>query len=343
MDIAVAIVNDINKIGQRISDTSSTEASRLESNTPKNRWVNILPFDHSRVKLQQIDDDDPTSDYINANYMPGFNNQREYIATQGPLPGTIDDFWRMVWENGVMVIVMLTQCKEGNRVKCEKYWPDELREPKQYGEVVVNPISISTLDKYNISIFDVSVDGQSRQVIHFHYLDFPDFSANVEFDHFITFVRNVRSHVPHDNTGPIIVHCSAGVGRTGTFIATDRLSLYLDSPEFSENDDVDIFGMVVGMRENRIAMVQTESQYIMIHDCFDKMLEEKRKALQATDSTEDLYENQGFVDHQLLCSYESRPGSHPFPEVLYENVTTSPQQVQLQEQEEEKQQQQTEL
>ncbi|XP_060593088.1 receptor-type tyrosine-protein phosphatase beta-like [Ruditapes philippinarum] len=315
--------DDINKLGQIIAENSTTHAARHENNTPKNRWVNILPFDHSRVKLQQLDEDDPTTDYINANYMPGFHNQREYIATQGPLPGTIDDFWRMVWEHGVMVIVMLTQCKEGNRwnmegqVKCEKYWPDELREPKQYGDVVVNPTSISQLDKYNISIFDVSVNDETRQVIHFHYLDFPDFSANVEFDHFINFVRTVRSHVPHDMKGPMVIHCSAGVGRTGTFIATDRLHLYLSSDQFSEEDEVDIFGIVLSLRENRVAMVQTESQFIMIHDCFEKMLEEKRAALKMTDSGENLYENQGFD--------QTHPGSHPFPETLYENVSSQEQ------------------
>ncbi|KAL4232771.1 hypothetical protein ACF0H5_007459 [Mactra antiquata] len=306
--------DDISKLGDIIKETSTTNAAKLESNTAKNRWVNILPFDHSRVKLQQIDDDDPTSDYINANYMPGFNNQREYIATQGPLPGTVDDFWRLVWEQDVRVIVMLTQCKEGNKVKCEKYWPDELREPKQYGDVVVNPVSISQLDKYNISIFYVTVNNSTHQVIHFHYLDFPDFSANVEFDHFIEFVRTVRNHVPHDMTGPMIVHCSAGVGRTGTFITVDRLQLYLNSPEFSENDEIDIFNMVLSLRQNRVYMVQTESQFIMIHDCFEKMLADKKAALQVTGSMENLYSNQAF---------------DAYPEVLYENVEMSNQRTEL--------------
>ncbi|KAH3728918.1 hypothetical protein DPMN_054881, partial [Dreissena polymorpha] len=147
---------DIKKKGAHIEAHTSSEASNLEPNKGKNRWVNILPFDHSRVKIQQLDDEDPTTDYINANYIPGFHHKREYIATQGPLPGTIDDFWRMIWEHQVKIIVMLTLCKEGQRVKCEKYWPDEVNEPKQYGEVVVNPTSMSNMDKFDINIFTLS-------------------------------------------------------------------------------------------------------------------------------------------------------------------------------------------
>ncbi|WAR09475.1 PTPRB-like protein [Mya arenaria] len=202
---------EIKRRAGQIEVRSGFEAANLEPNKPKNRWVNILPFDHSRVKLQQLDDDDPESDYINANYMPGFHHQREFIATQGPLPGTIDDFWRMVWEQNVMVIVMLTQCKERNRVKCEMYWPDTVQEAKQYGDVVVNPTSITNMNKFNINIFGISHASdltKTRKVLQFHYLDFMDFTAAVEVENFIEFVRTVRGHVPHDMTSPMVIHCS---------------------------------------------------------------------------------------------------------------------------------------
>ncbi|WAR09317.1 PTPRB-like protein, partial [Mya arenaria] len=288
---------EIKRRAGQIEVRSGFEAANLEPNKPKNRWVNILPFDHSRVNLQQLDDDDPESDYINANYMPGFHHQREFIATQGPLPGTIDDFWRMVWEQNVMVIVMLTQCKEGNRVKCEMYWPDTVQEAKQYGDVVVNPTSITNMNKFNINIFDISHASdltKTRKVLQFHYLDFMDFTAAVEVEHFIEFVRTVRGHVPHDMTSPMVIHCSAGVGRTGSYIAIDHLQEYLNSPKFSSDDHINIFDMVMEMREQRVNMVQTEAQYILIHDCFERMLEDKKKSLKTTESMEELYANQAY-------------------------------------------------
>ncbi|XP_052809643.1 tyrosine-protein phosphatase 10D-like [Mya arenaria] len=285
---------EIKRRAGRIKGMSAFEAANLEPNKSKNRWVNILPFNHSRVKLQQLDDDDPESDYINASYVSGFHQQREYIATQGPLPGTIDDFWRMVWEQNVMVIVMLTQCKEGKQDKCEMYWPDTVQEPKQYGNVVVNPTSITNMNKFNINIFDISHatdQTKTRKVVQFHYLDFMDFTASVKVEHFIDFVRTVRVHVPHDMSNPMVIHCSAGVGRTGSYIAIDRLQQYLNSPTFSFDDRINIFDMVMEMREQRVNMVQTESQYILIHDCFKKMLEDKKKSLETTQSMKELHTN----------------------------------------------------
>ncbi|XP_052810151.1 tyrosine-protein phosphatase 10D-like isoform X1 [Mya arenaria] len=283
--ILAAQYEEIKRRADQIGLKAAFAAAKLDPNKSKNRWANILPFDHSRVKLQQLDDDCPESDYINANYLSGFHYQREYIATQGPLPGTIDDFWRMVWEQNVMMIVMLTQCKEGNKVKCEMYWPDTVKEPKQYGNVVVNPTSITNMNKFNINIFDISHATdvtKIRKVLQFHYLDFMDFTAAVEVDNFIEFVRTVRGHVPHEMTSPMVIHCSAGVGRTGSYIAIDRLQEYLNSPTFSFDDRINIFDMVMEMREQRVNMVQTESQYILIHDCFERMLEDKKTSLQTT-------------------------------------------------------------
>ncbi|WAR09329.1 PTPRB-like protein, partial [Mya arenaria] len=261
--ILAAQYEEIKRRADQIGLKAAFAAAKLDPNKSKNRWANILPFDHSR----------------------GFHYQREYIATQGPLPGTIDDFWRMVWEQNVMMIVMLTQCKEGNKVKCEMYWPDTVKEPKQYGNVVVNPTSITNMNKFNINIFDISHATdvtKIRKVLQFHYLDFMDFTAAVEVDNFIEFVRTVRGHVPHEMTSPMVIHCSAGVGRTGSYIAIDRLQEYLNSPTFSFDDRINIFDMVMEMREQRVNMVQTESQYILIHDCFERMLEDKKTSLQTT-------------------------------------------------------------
>lgn len=166
------------------------------------------------------EDDDPSTDFINANYLPGYKSQREYIATQGPIPGTIDDFWRMIWEQNVSIIVMLTLCKEEGRVKCEMYWPENIHEPKQYGDLVVETVSNSTVNFYEFRIFKIKLGDTTRSVKHFHFLQWKDFSANVQNDVMIDFIKNVRNHIrPPDMNGPVVVHCSAGVGRTGTYCA----------------------------------------------------------------------------------------------------------------------------
>ncbi|XP_013387209.1 receptor-type tyrosine-protein phosphatase eta isoform X2 [Lingula anatina] len=230
------------------------------SNRCKNRYTNILPFDHSRVKLLPIDDDEG-SDYINANYMPGYRSKREFIAAQGPLPATKDDFWRMIWEQNVTLVVMVTQCVERGRIKCEQYWPKDT-EAEYYGDLVVQMRSESTLSDYTIRILDVQLGNNTRTVRHFNFTVWPDFGCPDTTRSLLEFVKVVRTHIKPDIQGPICVHCSAGVGRTGTFIAVDRLLQHI-----REHNEVDIFGLVLEMRENRCNMVQTEDQYIYIHEC----------------------------------------------------------------------------
>ncbi|KAK3098767.1 hypothetical protein FSP39_022940, partial [Pinctada imbricata] len=270
---------------KNISPKHPTESSELDANKLKNRYVNILPFDHSRVKLLPTDDE-PDSDFINANYLPGYKLQREYIGAQGPIPGTVDDFWRMIWEQNVGIVIMLTLCKEDGRVKCEPYWPMDLHEVKQYGEITVETVNVSTVNTYDFRIFKLKLGNENRSLKHFHFLQWKDFSANVQNDTMIEFIKNVRSHIqPPDKNGPIVVHCSAGVGRTGTFIALDHLLQFIDDHDFDSS--VDIFDLVLKLRENRMFMVQTEQQYIFIHDVVRDYLERKRKAQQG----EDLYQN----------------------------------------------------
>lgn len=112
-------------------------AAELPQNRSKNRFTNILPYDHSRVKLIQCDEDDG-SDYINSSYIPGFNSRREFIAAQGPLPSTRDHFWKMVWEQGCTAIVALTKCVEKGRDKCHQYWPDINQRSVIYADIEVS-------------------------------------------------------------------------------------------------------------------------------------------------------------------------------------------------------------
>ncbi|CAG2200560.1 PTPB [Mytilus edulis] len=177
----------------------SNSLAETEENKLKNRYVNILPYDHTIVKLLPLEDDDEqASTFINANYIPGYKSQREYIASQGPIPSTIDDFWRMVWEQSVSIIVMLTLAKEDGRIKCEMYWPTEQSEAKQFGDIVVEMQSCSTINTYEFRIFKMTLGDKPRTLKHFHFLNWKDFSANVQNDVMVDFISNQQYIFIHD-------------------------------------------------------------------------------------------------------------------------------------------------
>ncbi|KAK3096989.1 hypothetical protein FSP39_005443 [Pinctada imbricata] len=256
------------KVIKENSPSHATEAAEQQSTRNKNRYTNILAYDHSRVKLLPTEDEEG-SDYINANYIPGFNSQREYIATQGPQNCTKDDFWRMIWEQNVNVIVMLTQLIERGRRKCDQYWPNNTREPVFFGDLIVEMESESPMNDYILRVFSLKLGKNVKNVKHFQFLAWPDMGIPQTTECMLYFVRGVRDHTPAQRRGPIVVHCSAGVGRTGTFIAVDHLMQHVRT-----HDHLDIFNLVLAMRDNRTNMVQTEDQYIFIHDCIKDYIEE---------------------------------------------------------------------
>ncbi|XP_037834338.1 receptor-type tyrosine-protein phosphatase beta isoform X2 [Kryptolebias marmoratus] len=249
------------------------DTALLPENRGKNRYNNILPYDSTRVKLSYVDDD-PCSDYINASYIPGNNFRREYIATQGPLPGTKDDFWKMVWEQNVHNMVMVTQCVEKGRVKCDHYWPFD-QDPLYYGDLIVQMLSESVLPEWTIREFRICSEEQlnfSRLVRQFHYTVWPDHGVPENTRSLIQFVRTVRDYVNRTpGSGPTVVHCSAGVGRTGTFIILDRVLQQLDT-----RDTLDIYGAVFDLRLHRSHMVQTEGQYLYLHQCVRDVLRARK-------------------------------------------------------------------
>ncbi|XP_036068129.1 receptor-type tyrosine-protein phosphatase beta isoform X3 [Oryzias melastigma] len=249
------------------------DSALLPENRGKNRYNNILPYDSTRVKLSYVDDD-PCSDYINASYIPGNNFRREYIATQGPLPGTKDDFWKMVWEQNVHNVVMVTQCVEKGRVKCDHYWPFD-QDPLYYGDLIVQMLSESVLPEWTIREFRICSEEQlsfSRLVRQFHYTVWPDHGTPDNTQSLIQFVRTVRDYVNRSpGSGPTVVHCSAGVGRSGTFIVLDRVLQQLDV-----RDTVDIYGAVFDLRLHRSHMVQTEGQYSYLHHCVRDVLRARK-------------------------------------------------------------------
>ncbi|KAK3875168.1 hypothetical protein Pcinc_019949, partial [Petrolisthes cinctipes] len=264
-------------------------AADLPVNRPKNRFTNILPYDHSRVKLQPTDDEEG-SDYINANFVAGYNSPREFIVTQGPLPSTRDDFWRMCWESNSRAIVMLTRCIEKGREKCDHYWPYDTQ-PVYYGDIQVTILNESQFPDWNVSEFRVCKGDVCRVVRHFHFTTWPDFGVPDPPQTLVRFVRSFRERVNPDQK-PIVVHCSAGVGRSGTFIALDRILFSIRTSDY-----VDIFGIVYEMRRERVWMVQTEQQYICIHQCLMAVLEGRENEHSVTE----IHINQGFEDDEGIA------------------------------------------
>ncbi|XP_076859195.1 receptor-type tyrosine-protein phosphatase V-like [Brachyhypopomus gauderio] len=244
------------------------KAAELNANTVKNRYPHILPYDHCRVKLSVLPSQ-PFSDYINASYVPGGYTSHDFICTQAPLPSTMDDFWRMIWEQNVQVIVMVTALKDSGKVMCNQYWPPE-RGTGCYGAVQVTTVSVHHGPDCYITTIHLRHRGQSglRHVTHYYYPDWPDQGVPKEPVSLCALTERVRKHLEGASSlGPTVVHCSAGVGRSGTFVALLwllRLCVRGVPP--------DVFLTVRDLRRHRVLMVQNLEQYIFVHQCLLHLL-----------------------------------------------------------------------
>ncbi|XP_016073819.1 PREDICTED: receptor-type tyrosine-protein phosphatase H [Miniopterus natalensis] len=248
----------------------SQAVASAPENSAKNRYRNVLPYDWSRVPLKPLGGE-PGSDYINASFMPGLWSPQEFIATQGPLPQTVGDFWRLVWEQQSRTLVMLTNCVELGRVKCEHYWPLDTQ-PCTHGHLQVTLESEKVMENWTVRDLKLrhTQEQKTLSVRQFHYVAWPDHGVPHSPDPLLAFWKMLRRWL--DQTpegGPPIVHCSAGVGRTGTLIALDVLLRQLECEGV-----VGPFSFVKKMRESRPLMVQTEAQYIFLHQCILRFLQQ---------------------------------------------------------------------
>ncbi|CAJ1056803.1 phosphatidylinositol phosphatase PTPRQ [Xyrichtys novacula] len=249
-----------------LQDLATSDAD-LPWNRSKNRFPNIKPYNNNRVKLLS-EPGTAGSDYINASFVSGYLCPNEFIATQGPLPGTVADFWRMIWETGTRTIAMLTQCYEKGRIRCHKYWPEDNKPMSVFSDILVSKVSEEVLPDWTIRTLKVEKHGHYILVRHFNYTSWPEHGVPDSCSTFIKFVKAVRGH-RHDNT-TIVVHCSAGVGRTGVFVALDHLIQHV-----RDHDFVDIYGLVAELRSERMCMVQNLAQYIFLHQSTLELLNNK--------------------------------------------------------------------
>ncbi|XP_032875744.1 receptor-type tyrosine-protein phosphatase mu isoform X5 [Amblyraja radiata] len=234
------------------------DSAKKDENRMKNRYGNIIAYDHSRVRLQALEGDS-NSDYINANFVEGYHRPNHYIATQGPMQETVYDFWRMIWQENSATIVMVTNLVEVGRVKCCRYWPDDT---EIYRDIKVTLIETELLAEYVIRTFAVEKRGahEIREIRQLHFTGWPDHGVPYHTTGLLGFVRRVKTKNPA-GAGPIVVHCSAGAGRTGCFMVID---IMLDMAE--REGVVDIYNCVRELRSRRVNMVQTEEQYVFIHE-----------------------------------------------------------------------------
>ncbi|XP_035802254.1 tyrosine-protein phosphatase non-receptor type 12 isoform X2 [Amphiprion ocellaris] len=259
-----------------------TNIGEREENVKKNRYKDILPFDHSRVKLA-LKTTNQDTDYINANFIKGMDGPEAYIATQGPLPNTVIDFWRMNWEYNVAVIVMACREFEMGRKKCERYFPLLREEPMSFGPFRISCESEQTRTDYYIRTLVVQYENETRRITQFHYINWPDHDVPSSFDSILDMIGLMREYQENDDV-PICVHCSAGCGRTGAICAIDYTWNLLKAGKIPE--DFNVFRLIQEMRTQRHSAVQTKEQYELVHRAIAQLFQKQLQLLESPTNTQ---------------------------------------------------------
>ncbi|CAL8361975.1 unnamed protein product [Arctogadus glacialis] len=310
------------------------EGQRAE-NKSKNRYKNILPFDTTRVELREVDPEVAGSDYINANYIRSFREEghsgeeegKVFIATQGCLQITVVDFWKMVYQENTHVIVMTTKEMERGRNKCVRYWPSEPNSSKEFGNIQVRNVKESPAQDYILRQLELTrLDRRERvrYIWHFQYLSWPDHGVPTEPGGVLSFLEQVNhTQTTIPDTGPIVVHCSAGIGRTGTIIVIDILidvinrqgscgrsaNLLLNSacPLTSGLDcDIDIPKSIQRVRQQRSGMVQTEAQYKFIYMAVQQYIDTAQKRLEQEQKNKTLESEYSNIQYPPMTNSRSK-------------------------------------
>lgn len=253
----------------------TTNAGGMKENVKKNRYRDILPYDQTRVCLTPTTSE-YQSDYINANFVKGAVRNRTYIATQGPLSSTVVDFWRMIWQHNVKVIIMACREIEMGKKKCEVYWASTS------DTSTLGPFTVSTLEESRpneeviVRTLVVNYCDEARKVSHFQYTAWPDHGIPDVPDGILGMMELARQK-QGNQTDPVVIHCSAGCGRTGVICAVDYVNDLLLTEQIQE--DFNILDLVLELRRQRPSAVQTKEQYgFVFHtvaQMFQKALEMK--------------------------------------------------------------------
>nr|XP_034984562.1 tyrosine-protein phosphatase non-receptor type 12 isoform X1 [Zootoca vivipara] len=248
-----------------------TVTGEKEENVKKNRYKDILPFDHSRVKLT-LKTPPQDSDYINANFIKGVHGPKAYVATQGPLANTVIDFWRMIWEYNVAIIVMACREFEMGRKKCERYWPLYGEEGVSFGPFHISCEAEQVRTDYYIRTLLLAFQNETRRVYQFHYVNWPDHDVPSSFDSILDMISLMREYQEHEDV-PICIHCSAGCGRTGAICAIDYTWNLLKAGKIPE--EFNVFNLIQEMRTQRHSAVQTKEQYELVHRAIAQLFEKQ--------------------------------------------------------------------
>ncbi|XP_064626706.1 receptor-type tyrosine-protein phosphatase alpha-like isoform X2 [Lineus longissimus] len=268
---AIELKAEFKTFPEKLTDAHTVAESKI--NMKKNRFRNIVPYDHTRVVLDPIDSV-PSSDYINASYVESYEKQLKFIAAQGPLANTINDFWRLIWQEKCATIAMVSNYVEMGKLKCVRYLPSESQPVEVNGEITVTLINMNRLPNFTMTTLEAKKGDEKRNIHHFHFTTWPDHGAPKFASSMVEFWRRVSSTASQQSDTAVLVHCSAGIGRTGTFLAIDYLFRQGEA-----EDKVNAHECILEMRKFRTNMVQTPDQYIFIHEALVQYFNVGRTAI----------------------------------------------------------------